>query len=222
MWPNRDMANFTWLPLLQGLGLSAGLIIAIGAQNAFVLRQGLKHRHMFATAGVSSLADALLITAGIAGLGTIIAGSVVLTGLATWGGAIFLLYYGARSFKAALAPANASGLVVETGRQPSTTLYGSVLAAIGFSLLNPHAYLDTVVLIGSVGAKYPDSERILFGVGAVTASFVWFFGLVYGAARLSKLFERPSVWRILDVIIGCIMWAIAASLIWEPVRNLLV
>lgn len=195
------------------------MIIAIGAQNAFVLRQGLKRRHMFATAGVSSLGDAVLIVVGLAGLGTIIAGSTTLTRLATWGGATFLLYYGARSFKSAFTT---SGLTVEENKQPSTTLYSSVLATVGFSLLNPHVYLDTVVLIGSVGAQYPGQERILFGVGAVAASFLWFFGLVYGAARLSPLFERPGVWRILDIFIGGVMWAIAASLIWEPVKNLLV
>ncbi len=212
------MSNFTWMPLIQGLGLGASLIIAIGAQNAFVLRQGLKRRHMFVTAGISALGDAALITVGIAGLGSIIAGSSALTMLATWGGALFLLYYGVRSFKSAINP---ESMTIEPNNQPGTTLYGSALAAVGFSLLNPHVYLDTVVLIGSVGAKYPGNARLLFGAGAVMASFIWFFGLAYGAAKLSPLFERPIVWRILDIIIGGVMWAIALSLIWEPVKNLL-
>jgi L-lysine exporter family protein LysE/ArgO len=209
------MAGFALLPLLQGIGVGAGLIIAIGAQNAFVLRQGLKRRHIFATAGISTVCDAILIALGVGGLGTLIATTPALTTAATWGGAAFLDYYGLRSFRSALSPA---ALTTDEATQRPANLRGTVLAAFGFSLLNPHVYLDTVVLIGSVGAQYPANDRISFGLGAMLASLIWFFGLAYGAAWLAPHFQRPVVWRILDTGIGCIMCLIATSLIWEPVK----
>lgn len=197
------------LPLIQGFGLGAGLIIAIGAQNAFVLRQGLMRSHVFITALICALCDATLITLGIAGMGTLIARSPSLTTVARWGGAAFLLFYGARAFWSALRPgkldANATG--------HATTVRGTVLTVLAFSLLNPHVYLDTVVLVGSIGARYPSEQRVMFGMGAVLASWTWFFGLAYGAAWLAPLFQRRAAWRVLDVLIGCVMWTIAASLV---------
>lgn len=206
-------------PLLQGFALGASLIIAIGAQNAFVLRQGLKRQYMFAIAGISALCDAVLILLGIGGLGAVITGNPALTALATWGGAAFLFFYGGRAFKSAARPAAMH--VNNTGSRPAGSLTGAVMAAFGFSLLNPNVYLDTVVLIGSLGARYPAEPRLFFGTGAILASFIWFFSLAYGAAWLSPMFQRPVVWRILDLIIGGVMWAIAASLLWEPVKAML-
>lgn len=195
---------------LQGFGLSAGLIIAIGAQNAFVLRQGLRRLHVFVTAGICSLCDLTLIALGVAGFGTLVSESEVLTTLATWGGATFLLYYGYRSFRSALRPA---ALDVGAVTERPTRLRETVVATLAISLLNPHVYLDTVVLVGSVGARYPVDQRLWFALGAAAASITWFFSLAYGAMWLTPLFQRPLSWRVLDVLVGCVMWAIAASLL---------
>lgn len=209
------MLEFTVAPFLQGFGLGAGLIIAIGAQNAFVLRQGLLRRYVFVTALLCTLCDATLIALGVGGLGTLIAQAPTLTAIATWGGAAFLLWYGLRSFRAALRPSalNAAGA---TG---TTSLRATVLTVLAFSLLNPHVYLDTVVLVGSIGARYPADQRGTFALGAMLASLIWFFGLAYGAAWLAPLFQRPIAWRILDAIIGGVMWTIAASLVWSALRR---
>lgn len=205
----------TLLPaLLQGFGVGAGLIIAIGAQNAFVLRQGLKQRHVFATAAICTLCDMTLIALGVGGMGSLVTRLPVLSAVATWGGAAFLVLYGARSFRAALAP----GALSTAGAADPPALRATLLAALGFSLLNPHVYLDTVVLIGSVGARFPPDQRVGFAAGAMLASTVWFFGLAYGAAQLAPLFRRPAAWRVLDVAVGVTMWAIAISLIRHAVR----
>lgn len=192
----------------QGLGLGAGLIIAIGAQNAFVLRQGLQRRQVFVTALVCVLCDAALIVLGVAGFGTLVSSSALLSTVAAWGGAVFLFGYGLRAFWAAF---RAGGLEAQTG--PPLTRREAVLSTLAVSLLNPHVYLDTVVLLGSIGGQFAGAARAAFGLGAVTASTVWFFGLAYGAARLGPLFRRPVAWRVLDVLIGVVMWSIAASLV---------
>ena len=203
---------FDFSIIFRGFVLSATLIIAIGAQNAFVLRQGLTRRHVFATALVCALSDAFLISVGVAGAGALFASSPLLTTIATWSGAIFLFVYGLRSFWSALRP---SSLEAEPGDGQPQTLRATVLAALAFSYLNPHVYLDTVVLLGSIGAGFSAAERPLFALGAMSASFVWFFGLAYGAAWLAPLFRRPIVWQMLDAIIGLVMWGIAWSLIAE-------
>ncbi len=202
----------TILPLvLQGFGTSIGLILAIGAQNAFVLRQGLKREYLFPVALVSSLGDFFLIALGIAGLGTLFATTPLLTTLATWGGVLFLIYFGVRSFRAAWKP---GALEATQESAPLSGVRAAALTALAFSILNPHAYLDTVVIIGSIGAKYPIEERLWFGAGAMLASLIWFFGLAYGAGWLTPLFKKPLTWRVLDTIIGCIMFAIALTLIF--------
>ncbi|GHO70284.1 amino acid transporter [Ktedonobacter sp. SOSP1-52] len=200
------------LPLLQGFGLGMSLIVAIGAQNAFVLRQGLKKQHVFLVAALCSLCDAVLILLGVGGLGAVINALPVLTLVATWGGALFLLIYGLRSFRAAFQSDKLNAH--EVAGEPTRTRE-VMLAVLAFSLLNPHVYLDTVVLIGSVGAHYPSGERLLFALGAMLASLTWFFALAYGARWLAPLFCSPLAWRVLDCLIGCIMWFIAASLIWS-------
>ncbi|MCL4862671.1 MAG: LysE/ArgO family amino acid transporter [Caldilineaceae bacterium] len=205
------MPPFSFTPFLQGFGLSAALIMAIGAQNAFVLQQGLRRQHVFATAAICALCDAALIVLGVAGLGAVITQSAQLTALATWGGAAFLFAYGARAFWSALRPGM---LDAEQSTLRGGALATTVLAALGVSLLNPHVYLDTVVLVGSVGGRYPAGDRVAFAAGAMSASCVWFFGLAYGAAWLAPIFRRPRAWRLLDLAVGAIMWAIAASLIW--------
>jgi L-lysine exporter family protein LysE/ArgO len=202
-------------PLIQGYGLGASLIIAIGAQNAFVLRQGLKRQYVFVIAALCTLCDATLILLGVGGLGAIITALPVLTLVTTWGGALFLLVYGFRSFKAAL---QTEKLDVHAASKEPTRLRDVVLSVFAFSLLNPHAFLDTVVLIGSVGTHYPSSERLLFAFGAMLASLTWFFALAYGARWLAPLFRSPRAWKILDCFVGCVMWSIAAVLIWNALH----
>ncbi|GCF07012.1 LysE/ArgO family amino acid transporter [Dictyobacter arantiisoli] len=198
------------LALFQGLGLGASLIVAIGAQNSFVLRQGIKKHHVFVVASLCTLCDAVLISLGIGGLGVIISAFPPLTIIATWSGALFLLVYGFRAFRAALAPETLEGNA--TSAQP-VRLRDTVLTVLAFSLLNPHVYLDTVVLIGSVGTHYHSLDRLFFAIGAMLASLIWFFSLAYGARWLAPLFRHPLAWKVLDGMIGCIMWIIAASLI---------
>jgi len=194
----------------RGFGLGAGLIIAIGAQNAFVLRQGLKKQYVFLTALVCTLCDAALITLGVAGFGSVVSSHPVLTNLAAWGGAVFLFVYGLRAFWSVfkVRGLEAEGNVTLSKRD-------AVLTTLAVSLLNPHVYLDTVVLLGGIGGQFVGQSRVLYGVGAVTASSVWFFSLAYGATRLGPLFRRPLAWRVLDAAIGLIMWRIAFSLVRE-------
>ena len=196
----------------QGSGLGAGLIIAIGAQNAFVLRQGLKKRHVFLVALVCTLCDAALITLGVAGFGSVVSSRPLLTQAAAWGGAVFLFVYGLRALWEVF---KVQGLEAQNGAALSRR--DAVLTTLGVSLLNPHVYLDTVVLLGGIGGQFVGQSRVFYGVGAVTASSVWFFSLAYGATRLGPLFRRPLAWRILDAAIGVIMWRIAFSLVREVV-----
>lgn len=200
------------LPALKGFGLGGGLIIAIGAQNAFVLRQGLRGERVFVIATVCFLCDVALILLGAAGFGTIVAALPWLTTGVAWAGAAFLLAYGIRVLRAALWP---SVLTVENGGAPAARLSARRAAGLtlAISLLNPHVYLDTVVLLGSVAGQYAGRERLLFALGAMTASLAWFYGLGYGARRLAPLFRKPAAWRMLDLLIAIVMVSIAWSLV---------
>jgi L-lysine exporter family protein LysE/ArgO len=196
------------LPLLSGFFLGGSLIVAIGAQNAFILRQGLLNRHVFILCLICSLSDAVLIAAGVAGLGTLVAQSPWLVRIVTVGGAIFLFAYAALAFRRAIRPD-----VLKAAKSGEADLGAAIAACLAFTFLNPHVYLDTVLLVGSVSATYPASERLAFGIGAVAASFVWFYGLGYGARLLQPFFARPSAWRLLDCAIGLVMALIAISLL---------
>ncbi|PRC94575.1 LysE/ArgO family amino acid transporter [Solimicrobium silvestre] len=193
---------------LKGLGIGASLIIAIGAQNAFVLRQGLLRHHVFTSALICTLCDMALIYAGVAGMGTLISAAPNLLIFAKWGGAAFLFAYGARSAWAAFH----SGGLTSKEEAPRSHM-AIVVSAFSFSLLNPHVYLDTVVLLGTVGGQQVGIARNLFAAGAMTASTIWFFGLAYGARLLAPLFAQPIAWRILDGLIAIVMWLIAVSLL---------
>lgn len=195
---------------VEGFLLGAGLIVAIGAQNAFVLRTGLDRRHVFPVVTLCAVSDAVLITAGIAGLGFLAQGTPWVLTVATFGGAAFLVAYGALSFRRALRPE-----VLRAAPEDGAGLGTAVATALALTWLNPHVYLDTVVLIGALSARYTSSAATAFGAGAVLASIVWFYGLGYGARLLAPLFARPQAWRILDVGIGVVMWAIAARLLAE-------
>jgi len=192
---------------LAGFSLGFSLILAIGAQNAFVLRQGLRREHVFATVLVCAISDAILIAAGVAGFGALARAVPWFEPLMRYGGAAFLLWYGARNFVAAWR----GGEVLNTEGEARHSLRGVLLSVLALTWLNPHVYLDTVVLLGSVSAQYTD--KLAFGSGAVLASFSFFFALGYGARLLAPLFARPAAWRVLDALVGALMWAIAASLL---------
>ncbi len=200
-----------------GLGLGASLIIAIGAQNAFVLRQGLLKRYALAVAATCVAIDWLLIALGALGFGALVERVPSLMAVAAWGGALFLAVHGFLAFRSALHP---DGLHAEEAPGQVPGLAAVLGATLAVSLLNPHVYLDTVVLLGSVAAQYAaGAERAAFVAGAWTASATWFFGLALGARALAPLFERASAWRVLDVIIGLIMWWIAVGLIWGQIAG---
>ena len=193
---------------LSGFALGASLIIAIGAQNAFILRQGLIRSHVFILCLICALSDALLITAGVAGLGTIVARSPTLITIVTLGGAAFLASYAFMAFRRAWRPA-----AMVAGAPEGLGLKAAVLACLAFTFLNPHVYLDTVVLLGSLSAAFEGRERLAYGAGAAISSFVWFFGLGYGARLLAPLFAKPAAWRVLDMLIGLVMTLLAAGLL---------
>ena len=193
---------------LRGLGLGASLIIAIGAQNAFVLRQGLKREHRFLVALACTLCDAALIGLGAAGFGSLIAHNPRWIRMAAWAGALFLFFYGARALRIAWKPAG-----LDTAEAPPAPIRAVLVTLLGLSLLNPHVYLDTVVLVGGLSAQYSTRPRFFFALGAVTASLLWFFSLAFGASALAPVFRRPLAWRVLDTGIGLVMWSIALGLL---------
>jgi len=192
----------------QGFGLGAGLIIAIGAQNAHVLRTGLLRQHVGLTVAVCIVIDVLLISLGVAGMGAVIEHSPVLLSAARWGGALFLAVYGLRAWRQALS--NGSLRIEADGLRRSALQ--ALTTVLAMSLLNPHLYLDTVVLLGSVGGQQPPGERGWFAAGAATASTLWFCALGFGARLLTPLFARPVAWRVLDGVVGAVMAALAATL----------
>ncbi|MEZ5675620.1 L-lysine exporter family protein LysE/ArgO [Thalassovita litoralis] len=192
---------------LAGFGLGLSLILAIGAQNAFVLRQGLRQEHVFAVCLTCALSDAILIAAGVSGFGILVTKLPWLEPVMRWGGAAFLIVYGARAFWAAWK----GGGHLDAAGQGRASLKGVLLTCLLLTWANPHVYLDTVVLLGSVAAQYP--AKVNFALGAMTASFAFFFSLGYGARLLAPLFARPAAWRLLDVLVGAIMWTVAGSLL---------
>ncbi len=193
--------------LIAGFVLGFSLILAIGAQNAFILRQGLRREHVFILCLTCAASDAILIAAGVAGFGTLAQAAPWFETVMRYGGAAFLTWYGLRSLWSALQ----GGAVMEIGNTQRTSLRTAVLTVLAFTWLNPHVYLDTVVLIGSISAQYED--QLGFAIGAMTSSFVFFFSLGYGAGVLSPVFARPRAWQILDVVIGVVMLGIAWKLL---------
>jgi L-lysine exporter family protein LysE/ArgO len=193
---------------LSGLALSAALIMAIGAQNMFVLRQGLRREHVGPVVLFCGTADALLISAGVAGLGVFLTMIPNLSLILTIGGAGFLGWYGVSALRHAARPA---AMVVTDSRPIS--LAGALASTAAFTFLNPRVYLDTVLLMGTVGASQPLPTRPLFIAGAATASFTWFGTIGYGARLLTPVFARPNAWKVLDCLIGMAMLALATSLL---------
>jgi L-lysine exporter family protein LysE/ArgO len=194
--------------LTAGFLLGLSLIVAIGAQNAFILRQGLRREHVLPLVLTCAVSDALLIALGVGGFATMLSRIVWLDPLMRYAGAAFLLVYAIRSLRSAFAGGNA----LETKDQATTSLQAALLTCLALTWLNPHVYLDTVVLLGSISTRYAGWEPA-FALGAITASFVFFFSLGYGARLLAPLFAKPVAWRILDGLIALIMASIGVSLL---------
>ena len=196
--------------LLQGFLVSGGLIVAIGAQNAFVLKQGLKRWRVLPIVLTCFLCDFLLMTLGVFGLGTLIGESRVASVALAFIGALFLAVYGARAFRSAWR----GGAVMDLGtHEAGGSARQAVLLTLAITLLNPHVYLDTVVIVGGIAGTLSPVAKALFLCGAVAASALWFFGLGFGARLLLPLFRRPLTWRLLDAAIGVVMWFIAWGLL---------
>ncbi len=202
------------LTLLAGLGFGLSLIVAIGAQNAFVLRQGLRREHVAVVAAICAVSDALLYAAGGAGFGPLVERWPAAVEVMRWLGAAVVLGYGAMAAWRAvrgdtkLAAAEDGAL----GDSPGRRLRPVVLTTLALTWLNPHVYLDTVLLQGSVAATYGD-DRWLFTAGAMVSSVIWFCGLGYGARLLAPVLKRPGAWRVVDGVIALIMLAVAVSLL---------
>lgn len=193
----------------QGLALSLGLIVAIGAQNAFVLRQGLRREHVGSVVLFCALADAILIAAGVMGMAQALGQSPHLARALAMAGAVFLVVYGWRALRRARQPQQLQATEGGAALRQSAAL----AQAAAFTLLNPHVYLDTVLLVGSIGAQQPDALRGWFIAGASSASLLWFSGLGFGARWLAPWFARPRAWQVLDGLIGVTMFVLSALLV---------
>ena len=194
---------------IPGFLLSLSLILAIGAQNAFVLRQGLRREQVFWVCLTCAITDALLIAAGVAGFAALAEAVPWFETVMRYGGAAFLLAYGTRAAWSAWR----GGEVLEAAGAPVQSLKRTILTLLAITFLNPHVYLDTLVLVGSVSAQYPD--RTAFAVGAIAASAIFFFILGYGARLLQPVFAKPVSWRILDALIAVTIWSIGVALLTQ-------
>ena len=202
---------FELIPALEGFALGGGLIIAIGAQNAYLIRQGIRGERVFFIATLCFLSDTLLIVIGAAGIGSVIASDQVLRNYSAWGGALFLSVYGAKSAMATLNPKTF------IRRKPISAnlqgLWKITLTTLALTFLNPHVYLDTVVLVGGVSAQYDEMPRTYFTLGAILASCTWFYGLAMFSSKAASFFDTKGGMRVLDGTVCAIMWMVALSLI---------
>jgi L-lysine exporter family protein LysE/ArgO len=201
-------------PFVQGFGTGGGLIVAIGAQNAFVLSQGVRRNHHLIVALICIICDAVFITAGVAGFGVAVSNNPTLSQWVTWGGAGFLIFYGLGSLRSALG-----GGSMDTSDQALHTLRAAIFTTLAVTLLNPHFYLDTVILLGGVSSQFKVESRLYFWIGAVSASTLWFISLTIGGQLLAPLFKKPISWRILDSLVCATMWTIAVSLIMHGIPD---
>lgn len=194
----------------EGFALGGGLIIAIGAQNAYVIRQGVRGERVFFIATLCFLSDALLIVVGAAGVGAVIASDELLRSVAAWGGAFFLGVYG---FKSAYGVFNPEPMELENADTGIQGIWKITLTTIALTYLNPHVYLDTVVLVGGVAAQYELVERLFFTGGAILASCIWFYGLALGSLKVARFFQTERGAQVLDGVVCLVMWFVAISLI---------
>jgi L-lysine exporter family protein LysE/ArgO len=202
--------DFTGLltPAALGFGTGLALIVAVGSQNAFVLRQGIRGEHVAAVVLVCSVSDAILIAAGIAGVGALLQANPVVVAVVRFAGAAFLVAYGVMAARRALRP----GALTASGRQPAVGLGAALSTVLALTWLNPHVYLDTVLLLGSVANQQAQDLRWWFGAGAIAASVAWFSALGFGARVLRPFFARPSSWRILDGLVAAVMLTLGIRL----------
>lgn len=204
----QSMTSTPLLTALAGLGFGLSLIVVIGAQNAFVLRQGLRREHVLPVVLICAASDAVLIAVGVGGLGSLLQLVPWVFVLVRIGGAAFLVVYGILAARRAIRPA-----VLSTDADGGSATTWTILATcLALTWLNPHVYLDTIVLLGSVAATHGD-DRWWFGLGAAIGSILWFTALGYGARLLRPLFARPVAWRVLDFFVAIVMFAIAVSLL---------
>ncbi|MEU4321455.1 LysE/ArgO family amino acid transporter [Nocardia fluminea] len=194
---------------LSGLGFGLSLIVAIGAQNAFVLRQGVRGQHVLPVIAVCAVSDIVLIGAGVAGFGTVVESFPAVLTVARYAGAAFLVGYALLAARRALG----SSALIADAAGASVAVGASVLTCLALTWLNPHVYLDTLVLLGSFASTYAAPDRWFLAAGAMLASVLWFLALGYGARRLGPLFARPIAWRVLDSLIAVIMLALALGLL---------
>lgn len=200
------------LTVLKGFTVSLSLICAIGAQNAFVLKQGLLKNNIFWICTTCFLCDFLLMCMGVFGVGEIISSNKILLSILTLSGTIFLFCYGFLSFRSALR--GGASINVNNDNVKQISIMRSISTTLGISLLNPHVYLDTVVIIGGISVTLPTViTKLAFMIGALFASFIWFYSLGYGAQKLSGYLMRPKIWQAIEFVIGIVMWMIAISLL---------
>ncbi len=200
--------NELFVPTFSGFALGGSLIIAIGAQNAFILRMGLLRRHVFILCLICALSDALLIAVGVAGLGAFVDTNPALLKIISIAGGIFLLSYAFLALRRVFKPNH-----MQLKNEAAMSLAKAISICLAFTFLNPHVYLDTVVLVGALASAWQGEARVAFALGAMFASFVWFFALGYGARLLEPVFEKPSAWRVLDALIAFVMTWLALSLL---------
>jgi len=202
------------LPALIGFGSGLSLIMAIGAQNAFVLRQGIRREHVLPVVLICGLTDALLEFLGVAGIGFVVERAPLVLEVIRWGGVAFLLWYAWSAARRAMKP---EALVA--GEEGAGSLHRTILACLAITYLNPHVYLDTMVLMGSIGNAQGDAGRWWFWVGGAIASLLWFAALGYGARLLTRFFAKPVAWRVLDWCVATMMLVIAVRLIVDALAQ---
>ncbi len=198
----------SFLPFVQGIGIGASMIIPIGAQNSFVLNQAIKRNYHLMAAAICVICDICLMALGVFGGGQLIASNDIAFTLITWGGILFLFGYGLLSFKTVLWPSASK----DASSNEQKSLKVVVITTLAVTLLNPHVYLDTVVILGSVGGQFVGNEKIAFAIGLMLASVMWFTALATGAAKMSHLLSQPKIKRGIDFVVGIIMWGIAGML----------
>lgn len=194
---------------LKGLGMGAGLIVSIGSQNAHVLRMGLRGQHVGLTVLTCIACEIMLISTGVAGVGTMVERNPLLLAISRWGGAAFLVWYGLRAWFSAFG----QNVLGAAPHATTFTTRQALMTVLAVTLLNPHVHLDTVVLLGAIGGQQGGDGKWWFALGAMSAAIVWFSALGFGARLLSPWFARPGAWRVLDAMIGVVMMVLAATLV---------
>lgn len=203
--------------IIRGAMISGSLIIAIGAQNLFVLKQGLLKNHIFFVSAICFVCDFILMTIGVLGIGTFISSNPLITNILALLGAVFLIWYGFNAIKSAIK--GTSSMQVESQDSQNSRLINVILSTLAITLLNPHVYLDTVVIVGGIAGTLNSDQKLAFLIGAVCVSFIWFFGIGYGARLLTPLFKQKRMWTILDCFVGLIMFYIAYRLVFYVLYN---